>query len=115
MIDSQTLKSNRPVEESLKQNKENEGVLQKLDNNRLNIKNRMIASSHSRNRDEKVRESSEANSHSEKITKGKVSMIEPQIIQGMSGEVTTISSSRLPPRATKRRDNQSATNSDSLA
>ncbi len=46
------------------------------------MKNRAIASSHSRNREENegTGGSSEANSHSEKITKGKVAMLEPQII-----------------------------------
>jgi len=80
-----------------------------MENSRNVVKNRAIASSHSRTReDEGAGGSSEANSHSEKITKGKVSMLEPQIIQGISGESATNSSSRLPPRAAaaaKKREN----------
>ena len=76
----------------------------------------MIASSHSRNRDDEVRQSTDtANSHSEKINKGKVSMIEPQIIQGMSGDSYTVSSSRLPPKAAKKRESQLTAQSDSIA
>ena len=68
--------------------------MNRIENSRNVVKNRAIASSHSRTREDEPNRSkpqvlmqdegaegkSEANSHSEKITKGKVAMLEPQII-----------------------------------